>query len=139
MRGRAVEVEVVLLDVLAVVALGVREPEHALLEHRVAPVPEGEREAQLLLVVADAGDPVLTPAIGARPRLFVGEVRPRVPAGAVVLPNRSPLPLTEIGTPPSPGDSLLISVPKASLLRVVSHAFTLGTPVRLPPDEADGS
>ena len=52
MRGRAVDVEVVLLHVLAVVALAVGEPEQPLLQDRVALVPQRQREAQPLLVVA---------------------------------------------------------------------------------------
>ena len=80
-RGRRVEVEVVLLDVLAVVALAVGEPEQALLEDRVATVPEGEREAQPLPVVGDARDAVLAPAVGARAGLIVAEVVPGVAVG----------------------------------------------------------
>jgi hypothetical protein len=57
-RG-AVQVEVVLLDVLAVVALAVGQPEHPLLQQRVPAVPQRQRETQPLLVVADAGDAVL--------------------------------------------------------------------------------
>ncbi len=52
--GRCVvDVEVVLLHVLAVVALGVGETEHPLLDDRVFAVPQGECHAQLLTVVAD--------------------------------------------------------------------------------------
>ena len=50
-RRRAVEVEVVLLHVLAVVALVAGQAEEALLEDRVALVPQREREADL----ADGG------------------------------------------------------------------------------------
>jgi len=48
---RRVEVEVVLLDVLAVVALAVGEAEEALLEDGILSVPEGQGKAQPLLVV----------------------------------------------------------------------------------------
>ena len=48
-----VEVPPVLLDVLAVVALVAGQPEHPLLEDRVAPVPQGQAEAQPLVDVAD--------------------------------------------------------------------------------------
>ena len=65
-RRRAVDVEVVLLDVLAVVALGVRQPEHPLLEDRVGAVPQREREAQPLLVVG-------TPAIPSSPQRYARE------------------------------------------------------------------
>ena len=54
---RAVEVEVVLLHVLAVVPLAVGQAEEPLLEDRVLPVPQGQREAEALLVVGDAGRP----------------------------------------------------------------------------------
>ena len=64
-RRRGVEVEVVLLDVLAVVALAVGQAEQPLLEDRVLAVPQGQREAELLLVVGDAGEAVLAPAVGA--------------------------------------------------------------------------
>ncbi len=100
--GCAVEVEVVLLDVLAVVSLGVGEAEHPLLEDRVAAVPQGEREAQPLFVVADARDAVLAPAVGAGAGLVVGEVRPGVAVLAVVLPYGPPLALAQIGTPTAP-------------------------------------
>src|SRR4029079_1354471 len=57
-RGR-VEVEVALLDVLAVVPLVAREAEEALLEDGVAAIPQRQREAQPALPVADAEQSVL--------------------------------------------------------------------------------
>jgi len=75
---RAVEVEVVLLDVLAVVALAVGEPEEALLEDGILPVPQRQRKAQVLFVIGKAGDAVLAPAVGARARMIVGEEIPGV-------------------------------------------------------------
>ena len=97
-----VEVEVVLLHVLAVIALVAREAEHALLEDRVGAVPERECEAKLLVLVADARDAVLAPAVGARARVIVREVLPRRAAGAVVLAHRAPLPLREVRSPQAP-------------------------------------
>ena len=99
MRRRAVEVEVVLLHVLAVVALAVGEAEEPLLEDRILAVPQGQREAEVLLVIGDAGDAVLAPAVGARAGLIVGEEIPGVAAFAVVLAHRSPLSLAEIRPP----------------------------------------
>ena len=101
-RGRAVQVEPVVLGVLAVVPLAVRQPEHALLEDGIDPVPQREREAQALMVVADPRDPVLSPAIGPRARLVVREIVPCVAAGAVVLPHGSPLALAEVRPPREP-------------------------------------
>ena len=104
-RRSGVEVEVVLLHVLTVIALGVRQSEHPLLQDRIDPVPERNREAQALVVVAEAGDSVLAPFVRARASLVVAEVVPRVAVVAVVLPHRSPLPLAEVRTPPLPGDT----------------------------------
>ena len=100
--GRGVEEEVVLLDVLAVVALGVGQTEHPLLEDGVDAVPHGERQAEALVIVGDAGDAVLAPLVGARPRLIVAEVAPRVTVGAVVLAHGAPLPLAEVRAPRLP-------------------------------------
>jgi hypothetical protein len=102
--GRRVEVEPVLLGVLAVVALGVVEPEDPLLDDRVGAVPEREREAHPLALVADAEQPVLAPAVGARARLVVREGLPRVAVAGVVLAHRPPLALGQVGTPRLPRD-----------------------------------
>jgi len=96
---RGVEVVVDLLDVLAVVALGVGQAEEPLLEDRVLAVPEGQGQAELALLVADAGDAVLAPTVGPAPRLVVGQVVPGVAAGAVVLADRAPLPLAQVRAP----------------------------------------
>src|SRR4029077_19378725 len=97
--GHRVQVPPVLLDVLAVVALAVGQPEHPLLEDRVLAVPQRERQAQPLLIVGDARDSVLAPAVRPRTRLVVRKVVPRVAAGAVVLADRAPLTLGEIRPP----------------------------------------
>ena len=78
-RRRAVEVEVVLLDVLAVVALGVGQAEEPLLEDRVRAVPHRERQAQPLSSSLMPGDAVLAPPVGARARLVVREGRQASP------------------------------------------------------------
>jgi len=54
MRRRGVQIPPVVLDVLAVVALVTGEAERPLLQDRVPAVPERERQAQKLVVVADA-------------------------------------------------------------------------------------
>ena len=102
MGRRRVEVEVALLDVLAVVPLGPREAEEPLLEDGVALVPEGQGQAEPLMVVRDPEEPILPPPVGARPGMVVGEVLPHRPAGRVVLADRAPLTLGEIRPPPLP-------------------------------------
>src|SRR5262249_23730542 len=73
-----------------------------LLQDRIAAVPERQREAEVLHAIAEAGDPVLAPAVGAAARVIVGEVVPRRPAGAVVLAHGPPLALAQVGSPVLP-------------------------------------
>ena len=124
-RRRRVEVEVVLLDVLAVVALAVGQPECAFLEDRVLSVPQRECEAQPLVIVADAGQAVLAPAIRPRPRLVVSEVVPGIPVVAVVLAHRSPLALAQVGAPPLPCSAAFARLVEPLLLRVLTHGRVL--------------
>ena len=77
-RRRAVEIEVVLLHVLAVIPLAVGQTEQPLLKDRILAVPERQSEAKPLPVVAEARQSVFAPAVGARARLVVAEVVPRV-------------------------------------------------------------
>src|SRR5580704_16781588 len=100
--GQRVQVPPVLFDVLAVVALRAGQPERALLQDRVPPVPQRQAEAQPLLDIAEPCEAVLTPPIGPGPRLIMRQVIPGVAVGTVVLPHRAPLPLTDIRPPPVP-------------------------------------
>src|SRR6202012_2959760 len=97
-----IKIEIVFLDVFAVIALAVGKAKHPFFQDWVAPIPECEREAQPLFVVAPAGDAILTPVIGAGARLVVGEVTPGVAVLAIIFANRSPLPLAEIRPPQIP-------------------------------------
>ena len=104
-RG-AVEVVVELLDVLAVIALRIGQPEQALLEDRVALVPQRKPEAQMLLVVTEPGDAVLAPAIGATARVIMRQILPGVAVLAVVLAHGAPLPFAQIRPPAPPRRSV---------------------------------
>ena len=81
------------------------------------PFQSASGKAQTLLVVADAGDAILAPVIGARARLIVGKVVPSVAVLAVVLPYGSPLALAEIGPPQLPRSPGLPALLKARLFR----------------------
>ena len=122
-RGRGVEVEVVLLDVLPMVAFGVGQPEQALLHDRVLAVPHGQRETQPLPFVADAGQPVLAPAVGPRPRLVVGEVVPGVASLAVVLAHGPPLTFAQVRAPQLPGRPVRAGFFETGLLGVHRRSF----------------
>src|SRR5262249_22471442 len=97
-----VPVEVLLLDVLAVVALLVAEAEQALLEDRVIAVPEGDREAEEALRIREAAESVFAPAVGATARVLEGEVIPGVAVSRVVFANGAPLPAAQVRPPAGP-------------------------------------
>src|SRR5262249_37660946 len=63
---------------------------------------EREGEAQPLMVVGYAAQAILSPAVRPRPGVIVRKVAPGRPIGAVVLPDRAPLPLREVGAPSAP-------------------------------------
>ena len=121
MRRRAIEVEVALLDVFAVIALFVGEAEQALFQDRIAFVPQRQRKAEELLVVRDASKPILAPAIGAGACLIVSEVAPRIAAGAVILADRAPLPLAQIRAPLLPLGRALARLAQALFLSVIQR------------------
>ena len=124
MRRSAVEIEVVLLDILAVIALAVGQSEQAFLEDRVLAVPQGHGKAETLLVVGNPGQPVFAPAVGARSGLIVREVVPGVAALAVIFADGSPLPFAQIGPPFFPGSLLLLRFLESNLF--VGHDAPLG-------------
>src|SRR5215471_13962539 len=111
MGGCGVEVPPILLGVLAVVAFRPAEAEHPLLEDRVLAVPQRQRQAPGLPVVAEPGHAVLVPAVGPRPGVVVREVVPRPAILAVILADRPPCPFAEIRSPPPPGGTGVSKTP----------------------------
>ena len=89
-RGRVVQVIVVLLHVLAVVALRRRDAEQPFLDDRVATVPECRGEDQQLVAVAQRGDAVLAPAICLGRRMVERQILPGVAIRADSLLARRP-------------------------------------------------
>src|SRR6516165_5011066 len=117
MRWGRVEIEVVLLDVLAVVTLAIGEAKEAFFDDRISSIPKCQREAQTLLLVGEASQTVLAPMVGARTRLIMAEVAPRVAIVAVVLAHGPPLALRQIGTPLLPRNFLLPCLLQSPLFR----------------------
>jgi hypothetical protein len=77
----------------------VAEVRIALLENRIARIPQRKAQAQALLVIRKSRDTVLAAAIGAAPRGVVGKVVPGIAVRAVVFANRAPLALGKIWAP----------------------------------------
>jgi hypothetical protein len=122
--GGRVEVVPVLLDVLPVVCLAGHEAEEALLQDGVALVPESEGEAEHLVAIADAGQAVLTPAVGLAARELVGEVVPGGAVGTVVLAHGTPRALGDVRTPAAPGRE--VPTGQALVLSRRGHALEVG-------------
>src|SRR6202021_3902639 len=99
MRRSAVEVEVVFLQILAVVGLAIGQAEGTFFQDRVLAIPQGQTKAQQLVVIADAGKTIFAPVIGTGPGHVVSEVVPRIAVVAIVFTHRSPLPLAKTGSP----------------------------------------
>src|ERR1700756_2548731 len=106
-RGCAVKIEVVFLDVLAVVAFTIRQTEETLLKDWIPPIPKSDGEAELLLVIGNSSQTIFSPAVSPRTGLVMADVVPRVSVLAVVFPYRAPLSFAEIRPPFFPGDSVL--------------------------------
>jgi hypothetical protein len=122
MGRRAVEIVIILLDVLAVVALAVGQTEQPLLEDRVLAIPQRKRKTQPLVIVTEAGKAILALVISARTGLVVGEIVPRIAVLAVVLADRSPLAFAEVRPPLFPGNLFLTRLVEAHFFRCL-HRF----------------
>src|SRR5712691_2757252 len=120
--GKRVQVPPVLLNVLAVISLSAGQAEGALLQERVAAVPQRQPQAQPLLHVAEAGQVVLAPPVGARTSVLERQVAPRLAVGAVILAYRPPLALADIWPP---------LVPLACLPQSVLEPAEAGHPLAL--------
>ncbi len=99
MRWSAIQVKIIFLDVLAVVSLAVSQTEKPLFYDWVFPVPQGEGKTKDLLVIGNAAEAILAPAVSTGASLVMGEEVPSVTRFAVVLTYSTPLPLTQIGPP----------------------------------------
>src|SRR5215469_4356907 len=102
MGGSVVKVEIVFLDVLAMVALAGSHAIGSLFQNRVFQVPEGHTKHQKLVAVADCCQSVFAPAVYLAASHVVGEEIPSRSVRAVVFTHRSPGTFTDEGTPAAP-------------------------------------
>ena len=130
MGGQIVGVEPVVLDVLAVVALLVGQTVGALFENLVASIPQCDPHADDLIAVAPAGQTVFIPPVGTAAGMFERKVRPRITIGAVVLADRAPRPLTQVGSPAPPVRCAGLDLIEAVLFGGAHDELTPGTEAR---------
>src|SRR5574337_1546697 len=127
--GSRIQVEVILLDVLSMIALSSRQAEESLFEDWVAPVPERDREADKLVTVTDAGEAVLPPPVGPRSGMVMGEVVPGGSVRTVILTHRSPGTLAEVRPPALPVDPAFARFLQSFLfLRHDAFSFRIAAP-----------
>src|SRR5260370_26498845 len=100
-RG-SVQIVINLLHVLAVIALGIGEAEEALLEERVFAIPQRQRQAELLMVIAEAGQAILAPTVSAAAGVVMSEIPPCITIRTVVLAYGPPLALGKVRPPSVP-------------------------------------
>ena len=116
-RG-GVEVIICLLHVFAVVAFTVRQAEKPLLQNWIVFIPQRQRQAKAAGFIADAGNAVLAPAIGAAAGMVVREILPGGAAGTVILAHGAPLPFGKIGSPQQPRRLVAVSRRQTFLFRI---------------------
>src|SRR5262245_36718494 len=117
-RRRIVQVEVILFDVFTVVAFAIGQSEHALFDDRIFSVPQRDSKAEQLLIVRDAGEPVLSQAVSPRAGLVVAKVIPGIAVFAVIFAHSSPLALAQLRTPVLPGSLVVAWIFKSDLFGV---------------------
>src|ERR1700757_1028581 len=120
---RVVEVVVVLLDVFAVVAFRAGQTEEPLLQNGIFLIPKGDREAERLVPVTDAGNAILIPPVSARSCVIVREIVPGVSCGTVVLAHGAPGALAQIRPPALPMFLSLVTLHNAKFF--FSHRLSL--------------
>src|SRR5207302_265438 len=86
------------LDIFTMVGLRAGKPESPLFQNGIVAVPERERQAQALFDIAETSQPVLSPAVGPRAGMVMGQVTPGVAVVAVVFSDRTPLALAQMSS-----------------------------------------
>src|ERR1700734_1001669 len=124
--GSAIEVEVVLLYVLAMITFAVGQAEEPLLEDRILAVPQRNREAQHAMNVGDPRETVLAPSVCARARLVMREIIPGIAVLAIVFADGAPLPLAQVGPPLFPRYLGVVAFPQASAFGGGRSYYRLG-------------
>ena len=84
------------------IALRVGEAKETFFEDRILSVPERERETKPLMVIAESGNSIFAPTVGAAAGLLVGKIIPGIAVWAIVFTHGAPLAFAEVGTPFAP-------------------------------------
>src|SRR5262249_2313613 len=84
------------------IALASGKAEQPFLQDRIMAIPDSKGKAHRLVAVTNSREAVFSPAISAGTRVIMRKVVPSGTSRTVVFPDRSPLTLADIRTPPLP-------------------------------------
>jgi hypothetical protein len=98
-RRSAIQVEVILFDIFAVVAFAVGQAEQTFFQDGVFAIPESECKTEMLLVIGDTCQAIFTPAVSTGACLIVREIIPGIATFTVIFTNGTPLPFAEVRAP----------------------------------------
>ena len=94
--------KIIVFYIFAMIAFQGRDAEKSLLQMIVLTIPKRGGEAEELVAVAQACDPILPPAIGTTAGGVVGERRPGIAVGGIILPHGAPTSVGHVGPPAPP-------------------------------------
>jgi hypothetical protein len=100
-RG-VVEIKIALFDIFAMIAFVVGESEQPFFQYRVAPIPQRDGKADVLMAITDAGQAVFVPTVRPRAGMIVREVLPGCARGTVIFAHGAPRAFTQIRAPAIP-------------------------------------
>ena len=119
MRGRRIQIEIILLHVLPVVPFGWHQAKQSFLQNRIAAIPQRQSKDQNLVAVGHGSQTILAPAIGFGARQIVRKEIPCFAIRAVILPHGAPGPFGNIRPPFLPRRDV-------TLVRFVQSLMLLG-------------
>src|SRR5690606_32343040 len=96
------QVEIILFDILTVIAFCSGQAKQPFLQDRITFVPQRHAQTQVLKTVAHTAQPVLVPTVCPAARVAVWKVIPGIAIRAVILTNRTPGAITDIRPPVFP-------------------------------------
>src|SRR5215213_5728597 len=99
MRRRVFEIEIILLNVFALISRNAVEP---FFQNRVFAVPQTDGKTEMLFAVADSGNAVFVPSEGFQMRLLERKIIPRRAVKAIIFADGPPRAFRNIRSPKFP-------------------------------------
>src|SRR5262245_29796339 len=104
MSRSGIEVEIIFLDILAMVTFRTRETEETFFEDRIVLVPQRQRKTDELLPITNTAESIFVPTIGSGARMIMRKIVPCRAIRAVVFADSAPGAFAEVWSPTFPVD-----------------------------------